>query len=102
MATAAWPGPPARKNTGSGAAPPLPVACSQAMLSATLRPSGLARSSGTSKVVHCASRLSRLIGEDRLQGLNASVPSVAGLAGVTSTGASVAVGLASSFGLSAL
>ena len=55
VATAAWPGPPARKNTGSAAGSLLLLGGIQATLSAMLRPPGLLRSSGTSRVVHCAS-----------------------------------------------
>ena len=47
------------------------------MLSAMLRPPGLLRSSGTAKVVHCASSGSpRGEGEGSEQGLNARLPRV--------------------------
>jgi hypothetical protein len=71
---AAWPGPPARKNTGSGWLAPLLPDSSQAMRRPMRRPSGWARSSGTCRVAHCASTLALAPSVDSVQGWKSIVP----------------------------
>ena len=80
VATAACPGPPARKNTGSAAGSLVLRGGIQAMLSATVRPPCLLRSSGTAKVVHCASSGSPCgNGDGSEHGLNCRLPRVRSL-----------------------
>ena len=71
---AACPGPPARKNTGSGVATTLLEAGNQATFKLILRPCGSAGFSGTSKVAHCASTLPEAPAPDSVQGLKPSWP----------------------------
>src|SRR5690606_6354658 len=72
--TADWPGPPARKNTGSACSLPSSVAGSHAMFSAIRRLPASSGFSGTSKVVQRACTLPTPAVLARVQGSNTSSP----------------------------
>ena len=72
--TADWPGPPARKNTGSSLAEPSSVAGNQARLRVIVRLAGSVRFSGTWKLAHWACTLRAVQPLARVQGSKAMSP----------------------------
>jgi len=75
LSSADWPGPPARKNTGSGAGSAV-FAGTRPMRSSITRPFGAAGFSGTFRLAHCAPKTSAMAGFFRSQSLNVSSPMV--------------------------